>query len=71
MKPLKTIWNSWKSIAEKISIAVNTALLAAIYIAVIAPTALIRKLLAKKKKETTYWKDFEQEDGNEALKRQF
>ncbi|GEM_PF-6302837 len=71
MTIIKHLWNAWKKLGEKISIVTNTILLTIVYFAAITPIAIARKLSRKKTQEKTYWKDFNQEDKPEQLRRQF
>lgn len=71
MKKLKDAWRLWIKFGEKFSIIPNTIILTAVYILVLTPIALIRKLAARKKRKSSYWEDFNQEDGPEDIRRQF
>ncbi len=71
MKILKTLWGAWKKFADITSSISNTILLGLIYITIVTPIFAYRKLTVKKEKQKTFWKDFEQEDGMEAARRQF
>ncbi|MBI2133050.1 hypothetical protein HYU11_00020 [Candidatus Woesearchaeota archaeon] len=68
---IKKAGNAWKKFADIISTISNTILLTAIYIICVTPIFLARKLARKQASEKTYWKDFNQEDAREELKRQF
>lgn len=71
MRLLKQAWGAWKKLGEKISIVTNTIVLTIVYFAAMTPIAIARKLSRKKTQEKTYWKDFNQEDAPEQLRRQF
>lgn len=69
---IKKAWQAWKDFGEKVSIVANTILLSVVYIIIITPMAILRKLFMKKKHDDkTYWKDFGQEDKDDELRRQF
>jgi len=70
-----TLWNGFKKIGFKIGAFQSRLLLALFYLIIIAPIALVFKLLADPllvRKKTGFWlKRAHREEGIEELKRQF
>ncbi len=71
MKAIKSAWKAWKKFADITSSISNTIILGIVYITIVTPIYAGRRLFIKQKKEKTFWKDFEQEDRIEEVKRQF
>ncbi|MBU1179864.1 hypothetical protein KJ885_02895 [Patescibacteria group bacterium] len=69
---LKYIWKIWKKIGRTIGRVVNFVFLIILYFILLAPIAIIKKLLNLKKKTAlnSYWK-LHQEETAEGYKNQF